>query len=70
MQIRLINGPLEGADGYTIEECEKDEAGTVITLYIKEDTDNDDYSQFLEQYRLSELIKNTAIISAIRLKWQ
>lgn len=47
----------EGADGYTIEECEKDDAGTVITLYIKEDTDNDDYSQFLEQYRLSELIK-------------
>lgn len=47
----------EGADGYTIEECEKDEAGTVITLYLKEDTDNDDYSQFLEQYRLSELIK-------------
>ena len=47
----------EGADGYTIEECDKDEAGTVITLYIKEDTENDDYSQFLEQYRLSELIK-------------
>nr|MDE6658845.1 molecular chaperone HtpG [Eubacterium sp.] len=47
----------EGADGYTIEECEKDEAGTVITLYLKEDTENDDYSQFLEQYRLSELIK-------------
>ena len=47
----------EGADGYTIEECEKDEAGTVITLYIKEDTENDDYSQFLEQYRLSDLIK-------------
>ncbi|MDE6413558.1 MAG: molecular chaperone HtpG, partial [Eubacterium sp.] len=47
----------EGADGYTIEECEKDEAGTIITLYLKEDTENDDYSQFLEQYRLSELIK-------------
>ena len=47
----------EGADGYTIEECEKEEAGTVITLYIKDDTENDDYSQFLEQYRLSELIK-------------
>lgn len=47
----------EGADGYTIEECNKDEAGTVITLYIKEDAENDDYSQFLEQYRLSELIK-------------
>ncbi len=47
----------EGADGYTIEECEKDAAGTVITLYIKEDTENEDYSQYLEQYRLSELIK-------------
>lgn len=46
-----------GADGYTIEECEKDEAGTVITLFIKEDTENDDFSQFLEEYRLSELIK-------------
>lgn len=47
----------EGTDGYTIEECDKDSAGTVITLYIKEDTENDDYSQFLEQYRLSELVK-------------
>lgn len=47
----------EGADGYTIEECEKENAGTVITLYIKEDTENEDYSQYLEQYRLSELIK-------------
>ena len=47
----------EGADGYTIEECEKDAAGTVITLYIKEDTENDDFSQYLEEYKLSELIK-------------
>ncbi len=47
----------EGADGYTIEECDKDSAGTVITLYIKEDTEIDDFSQFLEPYRLSELIK-------------
>lgn len=46
-----------GADGYTIEECEKDEAGTVITLHIKEDTENEDYSQYLEQYRISELVK-------------
>lgn len=47
----------EGADGYTIEECEKENAGSVITLHIKEDTENDDYSQFLQEYRLSELIK-------------
>lgn len=47
----------EGADGYTIEECEKESAGTVITLYIKEDTENEDYSTYLEEYTLSDLIK-------------
>ncbi|MCH5317694.1 MAG: molecular chaperone HtpG [Eubacterium sp.] len=47
----------EGADGYTIEDCEKDSAGTVITLYIKEDTETDDFSQYLEEYKLSDLIK-------------
>lgn len=46
-----------GADGYTIEECDKADAGTVITLHIKEDTENEDYSQYLEQYRISELVK-------------
>lgn len=47
----------EGADGYTIEECEKDAAGTVITLYMKDDTENEDYSHFLEQYTIDELVK-------------
>lgn len=47
----------EGADGYTIEEYEKDSAGTVITLYIKEDTENEDYSTYLEEYTLSDLVK-------------
>lgn len=47
----------EGADGYTIEECEKDSAGTVITLYIKEDTENEDYSTYLEEYTISDLVK-------------
>ena len=46
-----------GADGYTIEECEKEDAGTVITLYIKEDNENENYSQYLEQYKLDELVK-------------
>lgn len=46
-----------GADGYTIEECDKDAAGTIITLYVKEDTENENYSQFLEQYKIDELIK-------------
>ncbi len=46
-----------GADGYTIEECEKDNAGTVIILHIKEDNENEDYSQYLEQYKIDELVK-------------
>lgn len=46
-----------GADGYTVEECEKDDAGTVITLHIKQDGENEDYSQFLEQYKIDELVK-------------
>ncbi|MCC8073386.1 MAG: molecular chaperone HtpG [Clostridiales bacterium] len=46
-----------GADGYTIEECEKDEAGTVITLHIKPDDENEQYSQYLEDYTIDELVK-------------
>ena len=46
-----------GADGYTIKEADKENAGTVVTLHIKEDNDNENYSEFLEQYRISELIK-------------
>lgn len=46
-----------GADGYTIEECEKKNAGTVITLYIKEDNENEDYSHFLESYTVADLVK-------------
>ena len=47
----------EGADGYTIEPCEKDAIGTVIKLHIKENTENDDYDQYLEQYKIQELVK-------------
>lgn len=46
-----------GVDGYTVEECEKDSNGTVITLYLKEDTENENYSQYLEQYKIQELVK-------------
>lgn len=46
-----------GADGYTIEECEKENAGSEITLYVKEDTENEDYSKYLEQYTIDELVK-------------
>ena len=46
-----------GADGYTIEPCEKENAGTEITLYLKEDTDDERYSDYLSDYRLRSLVK-------------
>ncbi len=47
----------EGASGYTVSECEKESFGTEITLYIKEDTDDEKYSDFLEEYRLRALVR-------------
>lgn len=46
-----------GADGYTIKECSKDDAGTKITITLKEDTDDFKYSEFLEEFKLRMLIK-------------
>lgn len=46
-----------GADGYTIEPCDKEDVGTVITLHIKENTKNEKYDEFLETYKISGLIK-------------
>ena len=46
-----------GADGYTITECEKDTAGTDIVMHIKPDTDDEKYSEFLESWRLQELVR-------------
>ena len=46
-----------GAEGYTIEECEKDSHGTVIVLQIKPDTEEDKYSEYLEPYRIQAIVK-------------
>lgn len=46
-----------GVDGYTIEESEKAEAGTTITLYLKDDTEDEKYSTYCEQYQIQSLIK-------------
>ncbi len=47
----------EGASGYTIGECDKESFGTEIILYIKHDTEDEKYSEFLEEYRIRGLIK-------------
>ncbi len=47
----------EGASGYTVTECDKESFGTEIILYIKEDTEDESYSEFLEEFRIRGLIK-------------
>ncbi|MGG0417765.1 molecular chaperone HtpG [Priestia aryabhattai] len=46
-----------GADGYTIEPCDKETVGTQIILKIKENTEDETYDEYLEEYRLKEIIK-------------
>ncbi len=46
-----------GADGYTIEPCEKEFVGTDIILKIKENTEEESFDEFLDEYRLKALIK-------------
>ena len=47
----------DGADGYTIEEAERDYPGTDVIMTIKEDTDEEKFSRFLEEYELRSLVK-------------
>ena len=46
-----------GADGYTIKEAERDTHGTTITMTLKEDTEDDRYSKYLEEYEIRRLVK-------------
>lgn len=48
-----------GVDGYTIDKCEKEDYGTKITLYMKDDNkeNEEDYSEYLAEYKIKSLIK-------------
>lgn len=46
-----------GVDGYTISEAEKENAGTDVILELKDDTDDEKYSEFLDQYRIQGLVR-------------
>ncbi len=46
-----------GVDGYTIEEDDKDTVGTEIRLTLKDDTENEKYSEYLSDFRIKELVK-------------
>ena len=47
----------KGVEGYTLTEADKDEVGTEIILVLKEDTDNEKYSEYLDEYTLANLVK-------------
>ena len=47
----------EGADGYTINEAQKDNCGTDIIMHLREDSEDEDYCQYLESYKIQSLIK-------------
>lgn len=46
-----------GADGYTIEECDKKNSGTEVVLYLKESNEDVSYEEFLDSYTIERLIK-------------
>ncbi len=47
----------EGVEGYTIQKCDKAEHGTRIVLELMDDSEEENYSEFLEQYRIQALVK-------------
>ena len=47
----------KGADGYTIKKAKKSDIGTKIVLHIKEDTDEEDYCKYLDEYQIKGLVK-------------
>ncbi len=47
----------EGVDGYKIGECDKESFGTEIVLHVKADTDDEKYSEYLEEYKIRSLVK-------------
>lgn len=47
----------EGASGYTIEECQKDQYGTSVIVHLKNDDDNEEYSKYLDTFTIEGLVK-------------
>ena len=47
----------EGAEGFTIDEAERADVGTDIIIYLRDDTEDDNYSEFLEEYRVRGIVR-------------
>lgn len=48
----------EGAEGYEIEDAKKETSGTIITLYLRDNGEEENYDEFLEPYRLKQMVKH------------
>ncbi|MDU1764303.1 MAG: ATP-binding protein, partial [Anaerococcus vaginalis] len=48
----------KGADGYSIEDAEKENHGTVITLHLRENSEEENYDQYLDEYKIRELVSH------------
>ena len=59
-----------GADGYTVTECDKSDAGTEVIMHLKDDTEDEHYSEFLESWRIQELVKKYSTTSASPSAWR
>lgn len=60
----------KGADGYTIEPCDEISTGTVIILHIKENTDDENYDDYLDGYRLQSIVKKYSDFIRYPIKMQ
>ena len=56
-ETRHGNGSPKRLDGYTVEPAQRDSDGTVITLYLKDNTDDERYDSYLETYTIRELVR-------------
>ena len=60
----------DGADGYTIEPASKEDVGTQIIIHIKDNTEDDNYDEFLEEQRLQDIVKKYSDFIRYPIKMQ
>lgn len=60
----------DGVEGYTVEECEKEQAGTEIVLKLKDNTEDENYDKYLEQYEIQSLVKKYSDYIRFPIKWR
>ena len=60
----------KGVEGYEIEECEKEDVGTKIVLYLKDDTEEENYSTFLDDYTIKNIVKKYSDYIRVPIKME